>query len=80
MDGVRWVLLLQEESPSHSYLSWVIMAGIPPPRGPRIDRTAMANIRSIRDRSPGDNKMIIGIRGANHYSFSSLASRLCAFG
>jgi len=36
----------------------------------RETRPVMANIRSIYDRQPGDRRLEIVIRGANHYMFS----------
>jgi predicted dienelactone hydrolase len=43
---------------------------------PESIRNAMANIRAICNRSPSDRRMIVGIRGANHYLFSDNAGML----
>jgi predicted dienelactone hydrolase len=38
--------------------------------GPELIRNAMANMRSIHDRLPEDRRVMIEIRGANHFFFS----------
>jgi dienelactone hydrolase len=45
-------------------------------QAPDSIRNASANMRSIYDRLPKDRRMMIGIRGANHYLFSDNAAML----